>query len=311
MIDLKALPRFLELPVLSLQTAVVFPHASRSIVLNRPSLLRSHRCGQRRRCHRGRRAEEPGAGRAEHLRPLPDRHARDCPATRFDSRARGAIPIALDGIGRIRLDRELQHAPYLRAKVERIDSIVPADDDVSFGLLRTRLVELVAELVTHSLTLPDDLVAFARQLGDPGALADVVAAGVVEVAAERHELLAELDVRRRIEKLIEIVRPRADCPEASRRAPHRGRGADRRAPARATSARADERDPQGARRGRRGSRGRRRAARDLAYCRPAAGGLGRSRARARSTRPHVPRLARVQPVAHVCRDAREPCRGRS
>ena len=118
----------------------------------------------------------------------------------------GAMPIALDGIGRIRLGEELQRYPFLRARVERIESIAPDDDDAAFGILRTRLVELTAELVTHSLTLPDDLVAFARQLSDAGALADVVAAGVVEVAIERHALLEELDVRRRIEKLIEIVR---------------------------------------------------------------------------------------------------------
>ena len=206
MIDLKALPRFLELPVLSLQTAVVFPHASRSIVLNRPALLRAIDAVQDGgiiavAAQKNPEQDEP---RIADLHPIGTLAIVRRPASIPELGA--AIPIALDGIGRIRLDRELQHAPYLRAKVERIESIAPADDDVSFNILRTRLVELVAELVTHSLTLPDDLVAFSRQLGDAGALADVVAAGIVEVATERHELLAELDVRRRIEKLIEVVR---------------------------------------------------------------------------------------------------------
>ena len=206
MIDLKALPRFLELPVLSLQTAVVFPHASRSIVLNRPSLMRAIESLRESdliavAAQKNPDQEEP---RLDDLYPVgtlaivrrPDRIPE----------LGAAMPIALDGIGRIRLGEEQQRYPFLRARVERIESIAPDDDDASFGILRTRLVELVAELVTHSLTLPDDLVAFSRQLADPGALADVVAAGVVEVATERHALLAELDVRRRVEKLIEIVR---------------------------------------------------------------------------------------------------------
>src|SRR6185503_19096965 len=83
--------------------------------------------------------------------------------------------------------------------------------DPSTELVRAGLLASFDELVRGSTILPIELGVVARSIADDSALADMIASALVETApALRQDILATLNVRRRMEKLQELIGSQLD-----------------------------------------------------------------------------------------------------
>ncbi len=133
----------------------------------------------------------------------------------------GTSNLVLQGISRVRIGKALRYRPY------RIHAIEPLAPDESDTVVVDALVERTLDLVDARLrlvpTLPAsflapllgpntksgvkvvDCVAALRKVGDPGALADVVASLVLPNPIMRQIILQTLQVEDRLRQLVQFL----------------------------------------------------------------------------------------------------------
>jgi len=199
-------PAEIELPVLPLRSLVLFPHAAMPITVSRPSVLRAvEAVGENGFLavvtQLDAEEDEPTArqlyqvGTGAVVRQLT--HLGD---------GGEAVMMVLEGLERIAILQELQDEPYARVRARRLASSKGGADDTLYTAMHRNVLDLFEEVVKSSPNLPDDLVVLTRNITDDSALTDVIASALVEVpGASRQALLATLDVRRRMERLTEIL----------------------------------------------------------------------------------------------------------
>jgi ATP-dependent Lon protease len=115
----------------------------------------------------------------------------------------GNYSLILQGLTRIRLDEMTQTAPYLKAKIGRLEEQSAGDDEaealsMSLRDIAKQVIQLMPELPREAGSLIDSIQA-------PGALADLVAANLDAPVDEKAQLLETVDVKDRIRKVLKLL----------------------------------------------------------------------------------------------------------
>jgi ATP-dependent Lon protease len=193
----------MELPIVPLRTMVLFPHAALPMTLNRRAASAAVEAA----------GEEGLVAVVTQARPevesptTSDLYAIGTGAIvrQLSQPNGGTVMVILEGLERIALVEVVQTQPYLRARVRRLSSERPRVD-TTYAAQRSNLLDSFQEMVSLSQVLPDELGLVARSIADDSALTDMIASALVETAANtRQDILATLDVRRRLEKLNEVL----------------------------------------------------------------------------------------------------------
>jgi ATP-dependent Lon protease len=193
----------MELPIVPLRTMVLFPHAALPMTLNRPAASRAIEAA----------GEDGLVAVVTQARPeVEEPRASDLYAIGTGAAVRqisqpggGSVMVILEGLERVSILDVVQSHPFMRARVRRLTSERPALDAV-YAAIRSNLLDAFAEMVQLSQVLPDELGLVARSIGDDAALTDMIGSALVETNPQtRQELLSTLSVRRRMDKLIEVI----------------------------------------------------------------------------------------------------------
>ncbi len=115
----------------------------------------------------------------------------------------GNYSLILQGLTRIRLDEVTQAAPYLKAKIKRLEEAGLEDDEaealsMSLRDIAKQVIQLMPELPREAGSLIDSIQA-------PGALADLVAANLDAPVEEKAQLLETVEVKERIRKVLRLL----------------------------------------------------------------------------------------------------------
>src|SRR5271165_4499084 len=115
----------------------------------------------------------------------------------------GNYSLILQGLTRIRLDEITQSAPYLKAKIARLEEQNSADDEaealsMSLRDIAKQVIQLMPELPREAASLIDSIQA-------PGALADLVAANLDAPVEEKAQLIETIEVKDRIRKVLRLL----------------------------------------------------------------------------------------------------------
>jgi len=115
----------------------------------------------------------------------------------------GNYSLILQGLTRIRLDEMTQTAPYLKAKIGRLEEQSSGDDEaealsMSLRDIAKQVIQLMPELPREAGSLIDSIQA-------PGALADLVAANLDAPVEEKAALLETVEVKERIRKVLRLL----------------------------------------------------------------------------------------------------------
>ncbi|MBX3201938.1 MAG: LON peptidase substrate-binding domain-containing protein, partial [Labilithrix sp.] len=115
----------------------------------------------------------------------------------------GNYSLILQGLTRIRLEDVSQNAPYLKAKVKRLEESGVDDDEaealsMSLRDIAKQVIQLMPELPREAGSLIDSIQA-------PGALADLVAANLDAPVDEKAQLLETVDAKDRIRKVLRLL----------------------------------------------------------------------------------------------------------
>ena len=114
-----------------------------------------------------------------------------------------SVRVLVQGLARIELGEFIQREPYFTANVTRLGEQFTSDREAE--ALQANLVSQFSKFVSLVPYLPDELQVMSMQVRDPARLTDLVASYLKIAVEELQDLLATLDVRQRLEKLIVIL----------------------------------------------------------------------------------------------------------
>jgi ATP-dependent Lon protease len=127
----------------------------------------------------------------------------------------GTIRILVQGLSRIRIRRFLNSDPYLRAEVEELPDRV--GNKVKLEALQRNLIEQLKKAVDLAPNLSEELYISAINQETPSKMADLIASNLNISITEKQLILEELDVYRRMEKMLSILNKEIEVLELSQK----------------------------------------------------------------------------------------------
>src|SRR6266567_3025113 len=115
----------------------------------------------------------------------------------------GNYSLILQGLVRIRLSDLTQSAPYLKAKIRKLEE--PGAEDVEAEALAMSLRDIAKQVIQLMPELPREAGSLIDSIQAPGALADLVAANLDAPVEEKATLIETTDVKDRIRKVLRLL----------------------------------------------------------------------------------------------------------
>ncbi|HOU91561.1 MAG TPA: endopeptidase La, partial [Polyangiaceae bacterium] len=115
----------------------------------------------------------------------------------------GNYSLILQGLTRIRLDELTQSAPFLKARITRIEA--PVVEDVEAEALAMSLRDVAKQVIQLMPELPREAGSLIDSIQAPGALADLVAANLDAPVEEKAQLIETVEVKERIRKVLRLL----------------------------------------------------------------------------------------------------------
>jgi ATP-dependent Lon protease len=115
----------------------------------------------------------------------------------------GNYSLILQGLTRIRLDQVTATAPYMRAKIARVES--GTVEDVEAEALAMSLRDVAKQVIQLMPELPREAGSLIDSIQAPGALADLVAANLDAPVEEKAQLIETVEVKERIRKVLKLL----------------------------------------------------------------------------------------------------------
>src|SRR5271170_2801205 len=190
------------LPVLPLRGIVIFPSQIHPFLVSRASSLKLiDDVGQNSRIIGLTAQKNP-----EDENPVPEALYQCGTAVRILKMLKypdHSVRVLVQGLARIELGQVTQRAPYFIAQVARLTETFKPEREAE--ALQANLISQFSKFVSLVPYLPDELQVMAMQVRDPARLTDLVASYLKIAIEELQDLLATLDVRQRLEKLLIIL----------------------------------------------------------------------------------------------------------
>jgi ATP-dependent Lon protease len=114
-----------------------------------------------------------------------------------------SVRILAQGLRRIETLDFVQREPYLRAHVRVLQDVTQPSPDID--ALQAHMVSQFAKFVSMTPYLPDELQVVVMNIKDPSKVTDLIASNLNIAVDEKQELLSQLDVRQRLERLSTIL----------------------------------------------------------------------------------------------------------
>lgn len=117
---------------------------------------------------------------------------------KMNKNAEGTM-VAVQGLSRVALREIVSSDPYLKARVEALQEEEEADQEIEAMVANMRgLFKLIVELSPY---LPDELVQAARNVEEPGPLADLIVSTLSLDRLKKQQILECLDIKERLSYL--------------------------------------------------------------------------------------------------------------
>lgn len=127
----------------------------------------------------------------------------------------GTIRILVEGLRRGKIVDYVAYEPYLKVLVE--EQVEAAESGAEVEALVRTVVEQFERYVKASKKIPPETVVSVANLGDPGRMADIIAAHLNLKLADRQALLEAVRVRPRLELLLNFLSQEMEVLELERK----------------------------------------------------------------------------------------------
>ena len=116
----------------------------------------------------------------------------------------GTMRILVQGGQRVHIDRWVRETPYLVAEVSELPDEVPSESAELEALMRN-VQQTFSSIVESNPYLPEELQLAIANIDDPSALSHLIAGSLRLKGEEKQALLEEVDVGRRLRRLVDIL----------------------------------------------------------------------------------------------------------
>ena len=200
------------LPILPIRGVVVFPGTVVPLTLGRPSALKlvDENLPQNKIIglvtQRNEEHETPGPA---DLFPV----GVACQVLKLMRQPDNTIVLLVQAQQRFRLGNAVQTEPYLRAEVQPLASVPPADDDKEAKAAFNNLRESAVNLLDLSPEIPEQARLVLANIEDVGHLTDLLAGNLGLDVAHKQQLLEEVNVSTRVRLVQEAVTRQTEIAE--------------------------------------------------------------------------------------------------
>jgi ATP-dependent Lon protease len=117
-----------------------------------------------------------------------------------------AVRLIVQGIARFKVVERLSEQPYMRAKIEIIEEIMPSEDRAEeVEALRRSVAALFEQAIRISPQLPDELRSLTQAVQETNVMADLVAAHMSLSVEDKEKILETASVHQRLRLLLEML----------------------------------------------------------------------------------------------------------
>jgi ATP-dependent Lon protease len=113
------------------------------------------------------------------------------------------LQLLAQGLSRFRVKEYVKGKPYLQARVEHIKDIEQKDKKVE--ALMSNMVSQFTRIAELSPGLPQEIVAMAKSIQEPGILADMINSTINSSLEEKQRVLEIFDVKKRLREVTRLV----------------------------------------------------------------------------------------------------------
>ena len=125
----------------------------------------------------------------------------------------GSMMVLAQGLSRIRLEEFVEDDPYIKARITALPDEFEMDSETS--ALMTNVRTNFQKVLEMSPNLPKELSVMNQNVENPSLLADMAASALNIKKEEKQDILATLDVKKRLEKVLLLLQNQLDLLELS------------------------------------------------------------------------------------------------
>ncbi len=111
--------------------------------------------------------------------------------------------LLVQGLGRFKIEEYVKGKPYLQARVEHIKEIEKKDKEIE--ALMSNMISQFARIAELSPGLPQEIVAMAKSIYEPGVLADMISSTINSSLEEKQGALEIFDVKNRLKEVTRLL----------------------------------------------------------------------------------------------------------
>jgi len=199
-----------ELPIMAVRSTVIFPYAVVPLTVARPKSIRvvdEVTQGDKlfgALAQRDTKVEEPSPEDLYQVGTI-------CRIVRMLKQPDGTVMLLVQGLARFRVREITQVEPFLKARVEPLESIVERDRETE--ALVKQVTADFQRLISLSPQLQNYLQMAIVNIEDPGQLADFVATNLDVPFAERQKILETLNVKERLRLVLKLLEEQIEILE--------------------------------------------------------------------------------------------------
>ena len=111
--------------------------------------------------------------------------------------------LLVQGLGRFKIKTYVKDKPYFQAYVEHVKEVEQKDKEIE--ALMSNMIGQFTRVAELSPGLPQEIVAMAKSINEPGILADMVASTINSSLEEKQQVLEIFDVKKRLKEVTRLV----------------------------------------------------------------------------------------------------------
>lgn len=129
----------------------------------------------------------------------------------------GTVKVLVEGIQRGRVKQFIEKPDYLAAELEYVDSELEAEKSREVEILVRAILSQFDQYIKLNKKIPPEILSTLASIEDPGRLADMVAAHLALKILEKQQILEELNLTARLERLLGLLESEIDLLQVEKK----------------------------------------------------------------------------------------------
>ncbi len=131
----------------------------------------------------------------------------------------GTVKVLVEGVQRGRVKRFVQREDYLAAELEMMEvpASAPDTEDREMEILMRAILSQFDQYIKLNKKIPPEILSTLAGIEEPGRLADMVAAHLGLKIQEKQQILEQIDLRGRLERLLALLESEIDLFQVEKR----------------------------------------------------------------------------------------------